>query len=47
MIIYSGTRAGFLEDADGFIEERIASAYLNSTGRYAGQSEQRSWSVGW
>ena len=47
MIIYSGTRAGFLKDADGFIEERIASAYLNSTGRYAGQSEQRPWSVGW
>ncbi|WP_290891240.1 DNA/RNA helicase domain-containing protein [Arenimonas sp.] len=43
MIIYSGTRAGFLKDADGFIEERIASAYLTSTGRYAGQSEQRSW----
>lgn len=43
MIIYSGTRAAFLKDADGFIEERIAGAYLASTGRYAGQSEQRSW----
>jgi DUF2075 family protein len=43
MIIYSGTRAEFLKHADGYIEERIASAYLSSTGRYAAHAEQRSW----
>ena len=43
MIIYSKTRADFLRDADGFIEERIASAYLKSTGRYAPEGEQRAW----
>ena len=43
MIIYSGTKAQFLGHADGWIEERIADAFLKSTGRYAGQGEQRSW----
>lgn len=43
MIIYSGTRADFLRHADGYIEERIAGAYLKSTGRYAPDGEQRAW----
>lgn len=43
MIIYSGTKTQFLGHADGWIEERIADAFLKSTGRYAGQAEQRSW----
>lgn len=43
MIIYSGTKTQFLGHADGWIEERIADAFLKSTGHYAGQSEQRSW----
>ena len=43
MIIYSGTKTQFLGHADGWIEERIADAFLKSTGRYAGQGEQRSW----
>ncbi|MBW8366742.1 MAG: hypothetical protein K0M70_02660 [Arenimonas sp.] len=43
MIIYSGTRATFLEHADGFIEDRVADAYLKATGRYAPESEFRSW----
>ncbi|WP_374473078.1 hypothetical protein [Arenimonas sp.] len=43
MIIYSGTRATFLKDADGFIEDRVAEAYLKATGRYAPDAEFRAW----
>lgn len=43
MIIYSGTRASFLKDADGFIEDRVADAYLKATGHYAPDAEFRSW----
>lgn len=43
MIIYSGTRAQFLEDADGHIEDVIARQYLKATGRYAPDGEFRAW----
>ncbi|MFC3716904.1 DNA/RNA helicase domain-containing protein [Luteimonas soli] len=44
MIIYQGTRSGFLQDTDNRdIEDVIASAYLARTGRYAPHAEIRSW----
>lgn len=43
MIIYNGTRTQFLKDADGYIEDVIATEYLKATGRYAADGEFRSW----
>lgn len=44
MIIYQGTKSGFLRDNDNRdIEDVIAAAYLARTGRYVPQAEIRSW----
>lgn len=43
MIVYSATRAEFLRDADTWIEQVIADAYLKATGRYVGHAESRAW----
>lgn len=44
MIIYQGTKSGFLHDTDNRdIEDVIATAYLARTGRYVPQAEIRSW----
>ena len=44
MIIYQGTKSGFLRDNDNRdIEDVIAAAYLARTGKYVPQAEIRSW----
>ena len=44
MIIYQGTKSGFLRDHDNHdIEDVIATAYLTSTGKYVPHAEIRSW----
>lgn len=44
MIVYQSTRQGFLEDIERHpIEETIAAAYLQRTGRYAPDAEYRAW----
>lgn len=43
MIIYSGTRARFLQDANGFIEDRVSDAYAKTTGRKPPEAEIRAW----
>lgn len=42
MIIYNGTRAQFLTDSDGYIEDVIADQNLKATGRYVLRGEFRS-----
>ena len=45
MIIYSGTKDGFIDDlCNGILEEKIGSAMEERFGRHAPQSEVRSWS---
>lgn len=44
MIIYQGTKSGFLQDTDNRdIEDVVARAYLARTGRYVPNAEIRSW----
>lgn len=44
MIVYQSTRQGFLEDIERHpIEDTIAAAYLQRTGRYAPEAEYRAW----
>jgi DUF2075 family protein len=44
LIIYQGTKSGFLHDTDNRdIEDVVAKAYLASTGRYVPHAEIRSW----
>ena len=43
MIVYSGTRADFLKDADAYIEDRVAFAYRQVTGRKPPEAEVRAW----
>lgn len=44
MLVYHSNKRGFLDVSDnGFIEEIIASNFLAKTGRYAPESEYRSW----
>jgi len=44
LIIYQGTKSGFLRDHDNHdIEDVIATAYLTSTGKYVPHAEIRSW----
>ena len=44
MIVYQATKSKFLHDCDDDqIEDVVSSAYVQKTGRYASQSEFRSW----
>jgi DUF2075 family protein len=44
LIIYQGTKSGFLQDTDNRdIEDVVARAYLARTGRYVPNAEIRSW----
>ena len=44
MIVYQSTRRGFLDDIERHpIEDMIAQAYLDKTGRYASDAEYRAW----
>ncbi len=44
MIVYQGSKSGFLRDTDNRdIEDVVAAAYLKRTGRYVPQAEIRSW----
>ncbi len=44
MIVYQSTKQGFLADTDDRdIEEVVATAYVQKTGRYSSQGEFRSW----
>ena len=44
MIIYQGTKSGFLQDTDNRdIEDVVSRAYLATTGKYVPDAEIRSW----
>lgn len=44
MIVYQGTKSGFLHDTDNRdIEDVVAAAYLARTGKYVPRAEIRSW----
>ena len=44
MIIYQGTRSGFLHDTDNRdIEDVVSQAYLATTGKYVPHAEIRAW----